>query len=732
MAQATAIPTEFVRLSVTLARNLSAAVRNWALYPPEHPAVAASVERLTATLGEVTSDGPFAFGVTPDTLLVAGTPLPSEQPVLDAARYLHDRDILQLSFAGPAPAPVVQTLLRLLTLDAAVVRASGGPAAVWAREGHPGVAIDQIDYEKLLEDREGGVVAGRRDDVWRSLVAGLARGQREFNEEQQRRLLEISYNAGAIGALAADATEPMRNVDGSPLVTTQAATVLAVFRHLAGIVSVMEPERGSEVMRNLADAASTLNPQVVMQMMEMEGPSGDSPLIAGIAGAFDDEKVAKLLATALSRAGQATARLAQVFDTIAPDADRKRRVLTMTRSLLGEQNFGASSQFRAAWSSMETLLLNYDETPYMAAGYQASLDGASARAEMLAARGLPAELPEWLETLGENSVRSLSVVLITDLLRIEENAERAVETIGDMRTLVDDLLLGGDFTNAACVLRELQAAARRDLAGAAARATLTSVGESMSLLEAAALIGDLDEPALAPFSECCELIGATAAQALLPLLKDERHGAAYVRAASILERLGPAVIPHLSSLVDSNDWFVQRNAAALLGAMLHVDAIAPLQALLRKHDARVLHEAVRALAGIDDPAAAHALQSVLRRTAGSNRLAIVNALVAERDRRVVPMVARIISESDPFSDDHRVVIDMLGAVAQLGDDRGVPAVALVMRKTRWFRRTKALGFKRAAVQALIAIGSPDATRALEDATRTGDRLLRRAVMESRR
>src|SRR5262245_8750478 len=175
MAQATAIPTEIVRLSVTLARTLSAAVRNWALYPPEHPAVAASVERLTATLREVTGAGPFAFGVTPDTLLVAGVPLPSDQPVVDAARYLHDRDILQLSFAGPAPAPVVQTLLRLLTLDPAVVRAGGGPAAVWAREGHPGISIDQIDYEKLLEDRDGGFTAEHRDDVWRSLVAGLAR-----------------------------------------------------------------------------------------------------------------------------------------------------------------------------------------------------------------------------------------------------------------------------------------------------------------------------------------------------------------------------------------------------------------------------------------------------------------------------------------------------------------------------------------------------------------------------
>ena len=49
-----------------------------------------------------------------------------------------------------------------------------------------------------------------------------------------------------------------------------------------------------------------------------------------IAASFDDYKVAELLATALSRDGKATARLARIFDTIAPDAERKQRVLRMT------------------------------------------------------------------------------------------------------------------------------------------------------------------------------------------------------------------------------------------------------------------------------------------------------------------------------------------------------------------------------------------------------------------
>jgi len=103
--------------------------------------------------------------------------------------------------------------------------------------------------------------------------------------------------------------------------------------------------------------------------------------VSGLAAAFDDSKVAQLLATSLALEGKASDRLATIFNTIAPDEDRKRRVLTMAKTMLSEQDFGKTGQFRAVWSSMETLLLAYDETPYVSAAYQATLEGAVARGE---------------------------------------------------------------------------------------------------------------------------------------------------------------------------------------------------------------------------------------------------------------------------------------------------------------------------------------------------------------
>jgi HEAT repeat protein len=381
---------------------------------------------------------------------------------------------------------------------------------------------------------------------------------------------------------------------------------------------------------------------------------------------------------------------------------------------------------------METLLLSYDETPYVSAGYQATLEGAGTRAEMLAGRDLPSELPDWMDTLGQDSVRSLSVMLITDLLRLEENAERATEIARDMVALLDDLLMAGDFANALLVLRELREASTRRVAPAEARAALASAGESAGLREAASLMAEFDEATQHAFAECCGLIGPTAVRALYPAFQAEIDTPMAARARELVARFGAGAVPHLAGLADDHRWFVQRNAAALLGSTRSAEGVPILQALLRRSDPRVLRAAVSALAGIADPSATRAIQTALRAAAGEGRAAVIDALVAERDARVVPMLTRILSELDPFGEDHQIVLDTLDAVRQLGHEQAVPAVAAVMtRKKFLFGRSKARAFKTAAVQALVAIGTAAARAALDDGARSGDGLLKSIIASTR-
>ena len=736
MADAPTLSPEVSRGVSALARTLVAAARSWALYPPDHPAVRGSLERLRNAIVETSGGHVFAFGVTPDTLLVAGVPVGGRDAgtIAEAARWLHDRDILQLTFAGEVGVPALQRLLGVLSEDSRVIRQRGGPAKVWTEEGDAAIAITQIDFSHVMQDREVTNPVRRKDDLWRSIVRGVLDRKRPTDEATQARLLEISGDVMAIGELAGDVIAPHHTMDGSPMLTSQAAAVVAAYHHLVSIVDVLSPERKQEVMQNLAAATTNLNPHVVMQMLSggetAEGAggaeSGTGAVVNGLVNAMDDTRVAQLLATTLAIEGQASDRLATVFNTIATDDDRKRRVLTMTRRMLAETDFGRQDAFQNLWSSMEELLLTYNEKPFVSASYRAGLDQIGSRAEQMAS-DVPQELVEMLDTLGQDNVRRLSVRLLIDLLKLERDPARAPEVARDVAALAEDLFLAGDYESVLAVVTALQeqAADAKAIASAGSRVALDSIVNTVPFVEAAEIIGEMGEAEAACFADICARIGPAATDALKVHLETEALTPARARTSAIVKKYGARAVSRLSSVAGSNKWAAKRNVAELLGEIGVAEAVPLLQPLLRGQEPRVVTAAVRALASIKDPAAARAVHMVLRAATGDQRRAVVDALVEQRDARVVPVLVRIIDESDPFGADHAIVLETVGALAQVGDDQAVPALAALMRKKKFLARKKARALKEQSLTALRAIKTPAATQAVAEAAKTGDRLLRK-------
>jgi hypothetical protein len=583
--------------------------------------------------------------------------------------------------------------------------------------------------------REGGEAAepGKRDDLWRSIVLSIA-GSRQavFDEHAHRRLLAIAGSASDISDLATAVAAPKCTADGSPMITSQAATVLAAFRHLNSIVSVMSPERLPEVLTNIATAATQLDPHIIMQVMQSTDDDA-VPVVAGIAAAFDDVKVAQLLATALALDGQATDRLATIFNTIAPDEDRKRRVLTLTRSMLSETDFGRTGQFQVLWASTEELLVSYNDKPFMSETYRHALDGVGARAERLAASDLPPELPEWMESLGQASVRALSATLLIDLFTMEQDPGRAAEMAQDMAALVEDLLMSGAYDDALTVIRAMQAraAAPKAIGREACRAALTQLGESMAMREAAALIADLDDDGWRALNTVIAAIGVSSVEALKPIVAVESDTPATGRAERAIAGFGQKAVVRLGSLVSDQRWFVQRRAARLLGAIGSGDAVPLLQPLLRQHDPRVARAAVSALGVIPDPAAARAIHTVLRAATGEVRRAVTEALVSERDPRVVPMLVRILEESEPLGKDHDVVLETIEALGTVGTDAAVPILLTLARRKRFFGGRKLRALKDRSVDALVRVKTEKSAAALKNAAEQGDAYLRKIAGAAR-
>jgi hypothetical protein len=737
MSQGSQLSPELARSLLQLARALVAAARNWTLYPPEHPTVSASVARLSDAVQQSTLGAILSIGVTPDTLLVEGAPAdPSQSGVAEAAALLHDRDVLQITFAGDVPETALHALLRMLALDADERRRGGGPAQMWAIGGHPSIVLEQIDYERVLA-REDGVAPepARRDDLWRSIVLSIATmDQIVFDEASQERLLAIAGSVPDISDLATAVSAPKCAIDGSPMITSQAAAVLAAYRYLASIASVKAPERASDVMNNIAAASSQLDPRVIMQVLQTSDSNESSAsMIAGLAGSFDDVKVAQLLATALTIDGRASDRLATIFNTIAPDADRKQRVLTLTRSLLSETDFGKAGQFQTLWSSMEELLVSYNDKPFVSDAYRASLDGVGARAERMSSQELPPELQEWMTSLGQGNVRALSVQMLIDLLAIEVDANRAGEIVEDMEALAEELLMSGAYADAGDVISALstRAGSHNAIGRDGCRQTLDRLGGSLALRETLSLADELDDTVWDTVRHIVKKIGPSTVGALASIAVSEQETRGSMRATAAIVEFGKAAISRLGPLVGDERWFAQLTGATLLGAIGTTDAVPLLQPLLRKSDPRVARAAVAALGKIDDPTAARAVQTVLRAATGSLRKAVIEALVAERDPRVVPLLSRVIAESTPLGKDHEVVLEMVDALGTVGSEKAVPTLVTTCRVKRLFGGRKVKLLKEHAVDAILRIDGMSATAALDELAKSGDRALKRVLAQRR-
>src|SRR5688500_1589839 len=352
----------------------------------------------------------------------------------------------------------------------------------------------------------------RKDDLWRTLVRLATVRQATLDEAAEQRLMQIASDPDAMQDFATDITALKTTPEGAPMVTSQAAAVLAAWRHLNGLVSVLAPERRAAVMKNISAATSTLPSHVVVEMLRQnmaDEKTGDQGALA-----FDEIQVAQLLATALALGGGTSPRLAEVFDTIAPDEPRKRRILTMARTLLSDTDFGKRPEFDSLWISVEELLLAYNDNAFVSGAYRASLDAAGERAARMAT-DVPEEWGAWIESLGEESVRTLSAQLLIDLLALETDPDALQALTSDLAALAEDLLMCGDFVNARLVVRALA-----DRAGEASRKALDEIGASRGLADAAALAADLDPRALGELTGIAEALGPASVEALRQVFVD--------------------------------------------------------------------------------------------------------------------------------------------------------------------------------------------------------------------
>ena len=438
VSQSTSLPPHVVRDVTGFARALVTAVRTRQMYAADHPAAHAATERLWSATGALTAHPDLHIGVSPANLLANGELMPADRRVVEAAALLHDRDILRLRVVVSPSQHALADFLQLLSFESDAVRQRGGPAQLWQDFGHRSLELDQIDYEAILAAPEGpsarsgardgpdpagakGRAQGQpRDGVWDSLVKSMSDKATPYSRGARERLRQISQSADDIFDFAIEAAQVQNPAAIANRQAAQAATVLTAFERLVSQIEATAPDQVTETIRNIAAAASRMDPLLVMDAVAESAESGlGGPVARALGDSFDDNEVARLLATSMAREGRASGRMAAALNTLAPDAERQRRVLRLASQMTDVPGAGPHSEVASAWTALEQILTGPADTLYTSADYAFQLQEAELRSHRLRLQA-PEHLEKWVASVSAESMRTLSVSLLLDLFALEE------------------------------------------------------------------------------------------------------------------------------------------------------------------------------------------------------------------------------------------------------------------------------------------------------------------------
>jgi hypothetical protein len=589
------------------------------------------------------------------------------------------------------------------------------------------IELRQIDYTEVLRDRTGSLSL-----EWDRLIANYLEG-------------EVSnLDDAAIGALFDIASDQNRFKEFTERLVAQASeggrrskkeTVLRVLQALADYAARENPGQLDRILRQIAGVLPQLTPELVVTLITTGVPLADDAerridLPLEVRSRITDSTVAEFVAQSVSRDRAATARLAQAFQSLVPEGER-RGLLGMAREELARMPIGSQPEFPDLWKTAENLLTSYTDSQFVSDEYARELSTAPAHAiEVERVTDDPPErISRWLASVNVQEVRKLDQQLLLDLLTIETREDAWRKVLETATTHTEHQVLLGNIGFAQQMLEAIMAASAEGRAFAdAAQAALDRLRTGPLMKHVVLIIRQAHETELTEVSTFCRTLGPEVMGTLAEALANEQGSLTVRRLRDVLFSFGPAGRVYADELRTSANPAVRRTAIELLRAFGGADALPDLASLLDDAEPAVQREALRAIVQIGTDEAYGTLEGALKSGTARTRDAIMQVLGSSRDERSAPLFVYILEHTDFRGRLESVYLSAIEALGKVGGDAdSVAALRRVLSRGDWWAPFRTARMRSAAAMALRAADSDLARETLEEVVHDGSRGARRAA-----
>jgi hypothetical protein len=719
-------PDRALRLA-EFARACKAAARAVSLYPPTHPAIRISLGRLTEVSAKATADGPLAFTVLPDGLLVSG--LAAARPdaaIGELAALLHEHLVGALTIHSGANTDVWLSFFVMLARPTDELRDSGGIAQVWSVTGDPAIAIQEIDYSEVLRERSSGRTAGLEDIVASCLHSESA----DFDDETLKALMEAAGNTDRLAELVVVLEEQ----GGGSGVQAKSAALLRMLKGIVDVVAKTAPERLEPVLRNMSVVMGGLSPELLLELLsgQRDRADGAADLVLQVVKRMSDDTIASFVAKNVANDRGASGRLAQAFQALVPELDRRRLLCEMAEAEIAESPLGQEPGFPELMHNAKEMLTTYSDESYVSEEYARELSSARTQAVEVerTSDDPPERLTGWISTVSEVSLRALDLRLLLDLLTIETNPERWRDVMDPVVFHVEDLLLVGDFDAALQLIEALgREAGPNGEPGhrAAAAAAIDRLVKGQMMKNQAVHFRAMDDQAFELMKRICHTIGPSIITPLAEALSVEEHTRARQRLTTLLLGFGADGQKSAERLKHSANPAVRRTAIYLLREFGGSEALPDLTTLLDDTEPHVQREALRAIVAIGTEQAYDVLRQAMATSNETTRNSLMLALVKMRDERAAPLFAHIVRHVEHRGALRDVYLRSIEAIGALRDEASVDLLKGALYQGEWWAPIRTARLRSTVAGALKRIGTPEAMNVLREAAERGPRGVRGAA-----
>ncbi|HMD35068.1 MAG TPA: HEAT repeat domain-containing protein [Vicinamibacterales bacterium] len=713
-------PDDAARLT-EFARACKAAARIVVMYPDGHAAIKGALGRIVQVTSPPKQIGPMRVTVMPDTLMLDDrAPAKIDPALAELSELLHSHLIGEMTIQPGGGADAWRAFLLILARTPESVRAEGGITRVLATTISRHVAVREIDYADVLRERDAGESA-----AWDTVIENCLQGAADqLDDETVRHLLAIVKDPERLSALMS-AIEGRAAQETDPRLKTTA--MMRLLRNIVAAVSKTDPERMEPTLHALAAAIGQLSPDMVAGLLNQPAASADDEnprLMRAVVSRMTDGTIADFVARGVIN-DASTDRLAEAFQSLVTHADQRPRLLALARDKVAASPLGSTDGFDTAWNQVaEKMLTSYSDKPFVSEEYARELSGARTRAlEVEQVNDDPPDrISGWLSTVATTALRALDLTLLLDLLRLEQDDTRWGELMTPLISLLDDLLLVGDFDAALqlinVLVKEGAGEGTKDRRQHAVTAIDTLVAGSM-LRHLAAHFTAIDDAQFERVKTMCVSLGEVLVRPLAEALTTEERPRARERLTAILLAYGAVGRRTVERLKNSPNAAVRRTAIRLMRQFVGSDALPDLTELMNDNAPQVQREAVLAILTIGTNAAYQILGQALTTGTAQSREALLSTLSTSRDERAGPLWGYILHNIDHRGPLQPVYVRAIESLGTLRAPEGVGPLKDALYRGEWYAPGRTKMLRSAAAASLARIATPEAVAVLEEAAAAG-------------